>query len=74
MDLPEGADIAVANDDVAALDKVLVRLGVVEAADDRPHGGDRSADLLHDGGAALVGPDDVGVLARHSVGDLHGAR
>ena len=74
VDLAESADISIANNDVATLDEVLVGLWIVEAADDGPDGGDRGGDLLDDGGAALIGADDVGVVAWHSVGDLGGAR
>lgn len=62
MDLSEGADVAVPDDEVAALDEVLVGLWVVEAADDGPHQGDRSGDALRDGGAALVRADGVDVV------------
>ncbi|PON94339.1 hypothetical protein TorRG33x02_098130, partial [Trema orientale] len=51
LDLAEGPDVAVADDDVAALDEVLVGLGVVEPPDDRPDGGDGGGDLLDHGGA-----------------------
>lgn len=34
MDLAEGADVAVADEEVAAFDEVFVGLGDVEAADD----------------------------------------
>ena len=61
--LTESADIAIANDDMATLDEVLVSLRIIEAADDRPDGGDGSSDLLYDGGAALVGTDGVYVVA-----------
>ena len=65
-DLAEGADCgAVAEDEVAGLDEVLVGLGVVEAADDGPHGGQRGGDLLDNGGAALVGGNGVGVVTGH---------
>lgn len=71
-DLPEGPDVAVSDDHVAALDEVLVRLRVVEAADDGPHGGDGGEDVLAHGGAALVGAHRVGVVAGHVVRDLCG--
>ena len=54
MDLAEGLDIVVAENDVAALDKVLIALQVVEAPHDGPHCGGRGVDLLHHGGAPLV--------------------
>lgn len=73
-DLTEGSDVAVAEDDVAALDEVFVGLGIVEAADDGPDGGDRGGDLLDDGGAALVWGDSVGVVASDGVGDGGGWR
>lgn len=63
----EAADVAVTDDDVAALDEVLVRLWVVETADDGPHGGDWGVDLLNDGGAALVQGNSVVVVTRHRV-------
>lgn len=63
--LPESAHVAVADDNVAALQEVLVRLGVVEAPDDRPDGADGGVDRLHHGGAALVGPHRVAVVAEH---------
>jgi len=66
-DLPDGADVAVAVDDVAALDEVLVRLWVVEAPHDWPDGGDRGGDLLRQGRAALVRPHRVGVVPRDGV-------
>jgi len=68
-DFPERAHFAVADDDVAALEEVLVGLGIVEAADDRPDGGDGGGDGLDDGGAALVGGHGVGVVAGDGVGD-----
>uniref|UniRef100_A0A0A0L1E3 Uncharacterized protein n=1 Tax=Cucumis sativus TaxID=3659 RepID=A0A0A0L1E3_CUCSA len=63
----EASNVAVTDDDVTALDEVLVRLRVVEAADDGPHGGDRGIDLLNDGGAALVHGNSVVVVTRHRV-------
>lgn len=67
VDFPEGADVAVATDEVAALHEVFVGLGVVEAAHDGPHGGDGGGDLLRHGGAALVGGHRVGVVSRDRV-------
>lgn len=68
VDLAEGADVdAVAVDDVAALDEMLVGLGVIEASNDGPHGGDRRVDGLDHDGAALVGSHGVRVLANHRV-------
>ncbi|KAA8517726.1 hypothetical protein F0562_015215 [Nyssa sinensis] len=55
VNLAESADVAVPDDDVAALDEVLVGLWIVEAADDGPHCSDRGGDLLDGGCAALVG-------------------
>lgn len=53
--LAERADFArVPADDVAALEELLVGLGVVEAAHYGPHGGDGGVDGLHHRGAALV--------------------
>ena len=52
----EGADVtAVAVNDVATLDKVLVGLRVIETPDDGPDGGDRRVDGLDHDGSALVG-------------------
>ncbi|KAL6998452.1 hypothetical protein U1Q18_008579 [Sarracenia purpurea var. burkii] len=74
VDFPNGADSAVAVDEVAALDEVLVRLWVVEAADDGPDGGDWSGDLLHRGGAALGGANGVGVVTAYGIWHRGGAR
>ncbi|CAL5351557.1 unnamed protein product [Camellia sinensis] len=74
VDLPDGADVAVAVDEVAALDEVLVRLWVVEAADDGPDGGDGGGDVVDGGGAALVGTHGVSVVARDGVRHRSGAR
>lgn len=65
----ETAYVAISDDDVTALNEVFVGLWVVEAAEDGPHGGDRSVDLLNDGGAALVRIRSVVVETRHRVGD-----
>ncbi|KAA8517459.1 hypothetical protein F0562_017752 [Nyssa sinensis] len=73
VDLAEGAYVAVPADDLAALDEVLVRLWVVEAANDGPNGGDWGRDLLDHGGAALVGSHDVRVVASHGVWHRGGA-
>ncbi|KAF7825493.1 protein BZR1-like protein 2-like [Senna tora] len=62
VDLTESTDVAVANEDAAGLDEVLVGLGVVESADDGPDGGERSGDLLSESGTALVGTEEVGVV------------
>lgn len=72
VDLTKSANVAVADEDVAGLDEVLVGLGVVESADDGPDGGDGSGDLLGDGGAALVGVEEVGVVGGEWEG--HGGR
>jgi len=69
VDFPECADVAVADDDVTALEKVLVSLGVVESADDGPDGGDGGGDGLDHGGAALVGADGVGVVVEDFIGN-----
>ena len=74
VDLPEGTDGDGDVDDVAALDEVLVGLGVVEAADHGPHSGDRGGNLLDRGGAALVGANIVSVLTRDGVRHRGGAR
>lgn len=44
MHLSKGAHVAVAGDDGAALEKVLVDLGHVEAAEDGPDSGDGGGD------------------------------
>ena len=72
VDLAEGPDVAVAEDDVAALDEVLVGLRVVEAPHDGPDGGDRGGDLLDHGGAALLRGHHVGVVPGHRVGNNSG--
>ncbi|BAT84031.1 uncharacterized protein HKW66_Vig0115240 [Vigna angularis] len=72
--LAERADVAVSQDDVAALHEVLVGLWVVEAPHHGPHGGDRRRDLLHHGGAALVRGHRVDVVAGHHVWDRSGGR
>lgn len=74
LDLPESAYVAVPDDDVTALEKVLVGLRVVEAADDGPDGGDGGGDFLNRGGAALVRTDGVSVITGYVVGDFRGAR
>ena len=73
MDFTEATDVAVSNDDVATLDKVFVRLWVVETADDGPDSGDRGSDVLDDGRAALVRGDRVVVITRHRFGDCGSA-
>lgn len=65
---PERADVAVAGDYVAALQEVLVDMRRLESADHRPDGVDWGADLLNDGGAALVWARRVGVVAGDVVG------
>lgn len=50
----ESTYVTVAEDDVAAFNKVFVSLWIVEAADDGPDGGNWSGDFLDDGGATLV--------------------
>lgn len=72
--LSESARLAIAGDDGAALDEVLVDLGVVEAAEDRPDGGDRGGDGLDDSGAALLGAGFVAVAEGRCVGDGSGGR
>ncbi|KAL7112218.1 hypothetical protein ACP275_05G138300 [Erythranthe tilingii] len=80
--LADAAHAAVA-DEAAALDEVLVGLGVVEAADQRPHRLRRRVDPLRDEGCAgvgqcveqVVGADDVLQLRvflrrQTAVGDL----
>lgn len=47
---------------MTALEKVLVRLRVIEAADDGPDGVDGGGDRLDDGGGALVRTNGVGVM------------
>lgn len=56
MYLPEGANVAVSVDDMTALNKMLVSLGVIKTTDYRPNGGDWCIDGLDHHGAALVGP------------------
>lgn len=71
-DLAESADgAAVADDDVAALQEMLVRLRVVEAADQGPHGLQRGCDLLHHRRAALVRPHRVDVVLQQAVRHQH---
>jgi hypothetical protein len=70
VDLPETADFAVADEEVAALDEVLVCLRVVEAADDGPDGGDGGGDVFHHGGATLVGAHRVCVVEGHGFWDV----
>ena len=67
LDLAESAYVAVADDDVTALDEVLVSLGIVESPDDRPDRGDRCGDLLDHSGARLVRSNLVRVVTRHSL-------
>ncbi|KAK6929514.1 hypothetical protein RJ641_005719 [Dillenia turbinata] len=69
VDLSEGTHVAVSEDDVAALEEVLVGLGVVEPADDGPDGGDGGVYGLHDDGAALVGTHHVVVVTCYAVRD-----
>lgn len=69
VDLSESADVAVSDYDLAALEEVLVGLGVVEAADDGPDGGDGGGDGLGHRGAALVGAHRVGVVVDGVVWD-----
>ena len=66
-----GDDIDVASDadghveglfDGAALDEVLVGLGLVEASDEGPDGVWRRVDALGEEGGALAGADEVGVV------------
>ncbi|CAD5172561.1 unnamed protein product [Musa acuminata subsp. malaccensis] len=66
-DLPQRPDVAVAVDHVAALHEVLVGLRLVEAPNHRPHCGNRRRDVLHQGRAALVGPNRVLVVSRSHV-------
>ncbi|KAK2999375.1 hypothetical protein RJ639_037033 [Escallonia herrerae] len=73
VDFAEGTHVPVAYKNVAALDKVLVGLRVVEAADHRPDGGDGSGDLLDNGGAALRGAHRVRVEPRHRLRHRGGA-
>lgn len=50
--------------DGAALDEVLVGLGLVEAADDGPYNFGRSLDALREEGGALARADEVDVVLR----------
>lgn len=74
VDLPEGSDTAISEDDMATLDEMLVSLRIVEAPDNGPHFGDRGIDLLDDSGAALILSDRVCVVAHHRLWHLGGAR
>lgn len=65
LNLPESADSAVAVDYVATLQKVFVRLRIVEPPHHRPHRRYRSVDDLDHGGAALFLSDVVRVVPRH---------
>ncbi|KAF9665277.1 hypothetical protein SADUNF_Sadunf16G0105900 [Salix dunnii] len=67
VDFTESAHVTVSEDDVAALDEMLVSLRVIEPANDRPYGGDWGSDLLYHRRAALVGANSVGVEARHGL-------
>ena len=49
VDFTEGTNITIPNNDVTALDEVLVSLGVIEAADHGPDGGYGGGDLLEYG-------------------------
>lgn len=53
MDLTEGLNVVVVEDDMTALDKVLVGLQVVEAPHDKPHYRDQGVHLLHHDRAPL---------------------
>ncbi|CAD5166692.1 unnamed protein product [Musa acuminata subsp. malaccensis] len=68
--LPQGADVAVPHDDVAALHEVLVRLRPVEAPYHRPHRRHRRRHRLHHRRAALVRPHRVLVVPRHRLRHL----
>ncbi|KAL2500429.1 hypothetical protein Fot_34277 [Forsythia ovata] len=74
VDLTESTHVTVSDDDVAALEEMLVGLRVVEAADDGPDGGYWGGDFLNHSGAALVRADRVGVIAGYVVWYLGGAR
>lgn len=75
MDLSERTDnFPVADDDVAALEKVFVGLRIVEPADYGPYGVDGGGDGSDHGGAApvvvvVVGTDSVGVVMEEVIGD-----
>lgn len=62
MDFPERADVSVSDNDVAALEEVLVGLRVFEAADHGPYGVDGGGDGLDHGGAALIWAGHVRVV------------
>ncbi|KAF5453717.1 hypothetical protein F2P56_028600 [Juglans regia] len=68
LDLSDSAHVTVAVDDVAALEEVLVGLRLVESSDQGPDGRDGSVDGLDHSGAALVGPEGVGMVEGHQVG------
>ncbi|EYU20065.1 hypothetical protein MIMGU_mgv1a015405mg [Erythranthe guttata] len=65
--LPERAHVAVAEDDVAALEEPLVLLRLVEAAHHRPDRADGGVDGLHRRGAALVRRHRVRVVVFHAL-------
>lgn len=54
MDFPKSPDVAVAEEEVAASEKVFVSLWVVKASNHGPNGGERGVYLFDHGGATLV--------------------
>ncbi|CAA3009020.1 Hypothetical predicted protein [Olea europaea subsp. europaea] len=74
VDLPDGAYVTVSDGYVATLDKVLVCLWFVEAADEGPYGVDWGIYLLDHGGAGLVLAHGVSMVASDVVWDLGAAR
>ncbi|KAL4369665.1 hypothetical protein GQ457_05G031780 [Hibiscus cannabinus] len=69
VDFTEAADVAVADDDVAALEEVFVSLGVIETANHRPDGFHGGVYGLNQGGATLVRTKIVNMVSGHHVGD-----
>lgn len=70
MDLPKRSNVAIPENNVAALEEVLVSLRVIKATDHRPHGRYWGRDFLDHSGAALVGPHWVAVVDGNRVWDL----
>ncbi|KAK8517173.1 hypothetical protein V6N13_092459 [Hibiscus sabdariffa] len=68
VDFTEAAHVAVADDDVTALEEVFVRLGVIETANHRPDGFHGGVNGLNHGGATLVRTKIVNMVSRDHVG------
>lgn len=69
VDLTESAHVPISVDNVAALDKVLVSLRVIESPDHGPNGWQGSVDGLDCIGTALVGAHSVLVVKRQRFRD-----